>query len=211
MADKPLSRVYFLFARNTKKDAERQQDDPSGYCSCRLSTARFLEIEDKVASDVIISTRQSGQRSLSLADNTKLTGNEGSDNIISVVETEIVLPLAAKGSRTVILQTGNKINDSKRKVGAANALHTISFRFPSWATILTITDALGEIIPPEKIAASPTQNQIYPTFKVKGGRRYPIAKQSAAKTEPTAKVATTNADLQAIAAQSGDRAIEGAG
>ena len=128
-----------------------------------------------------------------------------------MVETEIVLPLAAKGSRTVILQTGNKINDSKRKVGAANALHTISFRFPSWATILTIADALGEIIPPQKIAASPNNNQIYPTFKVKGGRRYPIAKQSAAKTEPTAKVATTNADLQAIAAQSGDRAIEGAG
>ncbi len=211
MANNTLSRVYFLLGRNTKDDSQRAEDDPVGYFSCRESTARFLNIEGLATPGLIVKERQPGQRSKTLVDNTILTGQEESAEQIAFAPSQIILSLSAKGSKTAIITTGNKIENTKRKSNKESAKHTISFRFPGWATILTIADALATLIPEDKIKALPSQGQIFPYFKMKGGRKYPIMKRSAAVTNPTAKVGVTSADIQSLAQQSDAEIIEGAG
>ncbi len=211
MATKTLAQVFFTFGRNTSDDAERKKDDPVGYFSCRASTARFFDIEGLATPGLIISERSSSGRSRTLADGTQLAGQEGTPTEISTVKTQIVLPVSARGSRTVIIQTGNKIEDSQRKTNKDGAFHTVSFRFPSWATILTIADALASTIPEGKLNRSPGANQAFPYFKVKGGRSYPIMKRSAAISNTTAQTGYTVADLQALLQRANKQGIEGAG
>ena len=82
MADKPLGRTYFPLYRKTTGDATRENPDPSGYFSCRESTTRFLELQEK-AKNVISSTsktKKSYTRSTTLADGTKLTPSVAGEN-----------------------------------------------------------------------------------------------------------------------------------
>lgn len=208
MADKALNRVYFPIYRETTDDAQRSNPDPLGYFSCRLSTARFLDIEDKIKAPIITSTRSGSAtgRSLTLADGTKLEQATGQ---IQIPETKIVLASNPKGSRTVVLKTGNLIEDTTRKKGRASAFHTISFRFPSFATILNIADALGTLIPPGKIGAPPGQTEIWGLFTVLRGRTYPIQEQASAKADAGTDVPLSDAELASLAAKaSGKKEIK---
>ena len=93
--------------------------------------------------------------------------------------------VGARGSRTIILMTGNKIANTKRKKGKATAVHQISFRFPSWVNTFGISDWLGTVIDNAKFAIEPSQSQIRPYFKVLGGRTYAIMGKNQAVSEST--------------------------
>lgn len=177
MADKPLDLLYFpIFA--DYKGTGRTLESALGTFSCRRNVATFLDIEDKAVSGVIVKERKGGERSLQLVGSTTLEPSEGETGI---ADSKITLPIGGKGSRTVIIQTGVPISDSKRKIGAKKAKHTISFRFPGFCTIAIISEALGELIPTTKIKNPPGASDIEGYFKVKGGRTYPIMAQSAAQ------------------------------
>lgn len=146
----------------------------------------------------MVRERKAGKRSLLLADGTKLTGTQAGNEIIT---SEIVVAVSGRGSRTVILKTGKLISDSQRVKGKENAYHTISFRFPSFATILNISEALGEIIPAAKMKNPPNTTDVWGYFTVKGGRRYPIMLGTEAETSTDINVAETSAEVAALTTQ----------
>lgn len=198
MATQSLGRIFFPIFRKTSGDSGRSLDDPLGVFSCNMNAARFLDIDKlSIAVPVMIRERKAGQRSITLADGTQLKQTSAGTEI---AKSQIISQISGNGSRTVILTTGKLIADSKRAKGKENAHHTISFRFPSFCTLLNISEALGEIIPPAKIKNPPTATDIWGYYVVKGGGRYPIAQQAAAKASTTTSVPLTAAELQAIVA-----------
>lgn len=203
MADKPLGRVYFAILRKTAADSGRTKDDPFGTFSCRANVARFLNIEANAISILGIK-RKAHDRSLTLADGTNLK-RSAKNTDSKVAESLITLPLSSKGSRTVILKTGKKTK--------ADGLiyHTLSFRFPAWATIWCISDALGTVIPTSAIKREPTQSDVFPFFTIKGGRTYPIMEQAEAKGNTDAQVATNPQESANLAQQSDKKSKKAAG
>ena len=201
MANKSLGRKYFLIFKQTDKDSGTSNPDPIGVFSCLLSTARFLNIEDKQYNFQITTTRKvSGKRSKLRADGTEL---EVKDQ--SVKDSVVVRSITSKGSKTVTIQTGKTIADTGRTKNKKQAKHTISFRFPGWATIPVIADALAEIIPETKIKSDPGENEIQPFFKLNGGGRYAIQKRAAAVSDPTAQTADTEQKADELAQKSGNK------
>jgi hypothetical protein len=196
MADKPLGKVYFPILRKTPGDAGRVNPDPFGFFSCRLNAARFLDI-DKLDLNLIINREKKAHtRSLILADGTVL--KQSTDNSDGQVASSLfTLSVGSKGSRSVILKTGKKTPNTSGLI-----YHTLTFRFPGWATIWCIADALGEIIPTTKIKADATAADIFPFFTVKGGRKYPIMLKTDAEGNTDASVPTTAAEAQTLLAQS---------
>ena len=207
MADKPLGKVYFPILRKTPGDAGRVNPDPFGFFSCRLNAARFLDI-DKLDTNLIISREKKAYtRTLVLADGTVL--KQSADNSDGLVAGSLItLSVGAKGSRSVILKTGKKTLNPSGLI-----YHTLTFRFPSWATIWTIADALGEIIPTTKIKSDASPTDVFPFFTVKGGRKYPIMLKSDAEGNADASVPSTPEEAQALLAQSDKKgtAKKGAG
>lgn len=201
MADKSLKRVFFPIYRETTDDAGRVVKDPIGVFSCRLSTARFFDIDKLNFNFEVQVTRKGGARSLTLADGTKLTSST-KDADKKSADSTIVLPVNSKGSRTVILTTGKKITDTKRVANKDGAYHTVSFRFPSWATVAVIADALGEIIPATKLKANPTEADASPYFRVKGGRLYTINAKAAAEAKTDATVPANKAEAETLVKKS---------
>lgn len=199
MPSQSLGRIFFPIFRKTSGDAGRSVNDPIGVFSCNMNAARFLDIDKlQVALPVVIRERKSSKRSVTLADGTVLARtDDGADTASSL----IVTPASGKGSRTVILQTGKPIADTQRVKNKLSAFHTISFRFPSFCTILTISEALGELIPPTKIKNPPAATDIWGYFTVKGGRRYPIMLGTEAETSTDADVAKTAAEQEGLAAK----------
>jgi hypothetical protein len=199
MATANLGRLYFPIYRKTGSDAGRSNPDPSGVFSCNMNAARFLDIADKaIALPVMVRERKAGKRSITLADGTTLTATQdGAETATS----EIVLPVSGRGSRTVIIKTGKQIADSQRKKGKSSAYHTISFRFPSFVTVLGICEALGEIIPPDKIKNPPKATDIWGYFTIKGGRRYPIMLGTEAESSTDFSVSESSAEMAALVVQ----------
>lgn len=209
MPSQALGRMYFPVFRKTSGDSGRSINDPLGLFSCNMNAARFLDLDKiKVSIPMMIKERKAGQRSITLADGTTLTQTSAGSEI---AKTQIVSQLSGRGSRTVILTTGKLIADSKRVKGKAAAYHTISFRFPSFCTILNIAEALGEIIPPAKIKNPPSGADIWGYFVIKGGGRYPIVEQAAAKASTLTSVPLNDTDLQTIATSAGFTLLKGAG
>jgi hypothetical protein len=212
MADRSLSRVFFPLLRLTSDDATRTVDDPIGYFSCRESTARFLDIEKKIVNALVnYEVTPTRTRILTLADGTVLkAGKENSDNKAAPYKKA---QAASKGAKTVRLITGKAIRPVAEAGSGANNKHTISFRFPAFATILTISDALGTLIPNAHIKSSPTADDIYPFFISPGGRRYPIMTKAAADNSTEAEVATSTQELTQLTAKTGSKkgVIPGAG
>lgn len=199
MATKPLGRIYFPVSRKTGGDAGLSRPDPSGIFSCNMNAARFLDIEDKaIILPVITRERKAGKRSITLADGTTLTATQDG---AEVAKTLIVSPASARGSRTVILKTGKLISDSQRVKGKTTAFHTISFRFPSFVTVLGICEALAETIPAAKIKNPPNATDVWGYFTIKGGRKYPIMVDTEAKKSTDFNVPKTQAEMDALAAQ----------
>jgi hypothetical protein len=207
MADKPLGKVYFPILRKTPGDAGRVNPDPFGFFSCRLSAARFLDI-DKLDTNLVINReRKAYTRTLTLADGTVL--KQSTDNSDGQVASSLItLSVSSRGSRSVILKTGKKTPNASGLI-----YHTLTFRFPSWATIWCISDALGEVIPATKIKSDATATDVFPYFTVKGGRRYPIMEKAAAEGNTDAAVPATEAETQTLLAQSSKKgnAKKGAG
>ncbi|MGV0105134.1 hypothetical protein NSTCB13_03846 [Nostoc sp. DSM 114160] len=184
-------RLYFPLKRSTSNDTQRENPDPLGNFSCLSVTAKFLDIE-KFAVPFLKSktVKPTKARTLVRADGSSVKrGEKNADGI--PVEHERPGSLS-KGTRRVVLTTGKKIGDS-------STYHTISFRFPSFATIIVIADALGTLIPANKIKAIPTANDISPYFKVVGGRQYPIMQKAAAESSTQAQVPLTAAQLKQLA------------
>jgi hypothetical protein len=196
MADKLLGKKYFPILRKTPGDAGRVNPDPFGFFSCRMNVARFLDIDTLETNLIINRERKAHTRSLTLADGTVLkqsAGNPGGEVAASL----FTLPIGSKGSRSVILKTGKKTANPSGLI-----YHTLTFRFPGWATVWTIADALGELIPLTKLKAEPTATDIFPFFTVKGGRKYPIMAKAAAEGNPDASVPATETEAQALLTQS---------
>lgn len=199
MASQSLARIFFPILRKTDGDSGRSIKDPLGFFSCNLNAARFLDIDKlSISLPVIQVKRKGGSRSVTLADGTTLTQTTAGANI---AESVLLLPTSAKGSRTVILKTGKKITDTKRIKNPNAAYHTISFRFPGFATAVVISEALGEIIPADKMKNPPNATDVWPYFIIKGGRRYPIMLGTDAETSIDADVAESPAEVEALAAK----------
>lgn len=196
MADKPLGRIYFPVLKKTSSDAGRSNPDPFGVFSCNLNAARFLDIDGlSVPLPVVEIERTAGRRSITLADGTKLVRTPAGENVNS---SRILLSVSGRGSRSVILKTGNPIEDSLRVKNKASAFHTISFRFPSFMTALDISIALGQLIPLGKMRNPPRATDVWGYFTIKGGRKYPIMEKSDADADTKVQVATTAADLAGL-------------
>ncbi|MEH2170793.1 MAG: hypothetical protein V7K41_29910 [Nostoc sp.] len=190
-------RLYFPLKRTTSGDADRVVDDPIGNFSCLLVTAKFLDIENLAKPFLKSKTvKPTKVRTLNRADGS--TVNRSSKNTSGVAAEHERPGRLSRGTRRVVLTTGKKID---ARVGAKANYHTISFRFPGFATILVIADALGTIIPANKMKANPTATDVSPYFKVAGGGRYPIMQKAAAESRQDAVVPLT---AQQIAALTGD-------
>lgn len=208
MANKTLSRKFFPIYRETQDDAGRVTKDPIGTFSCRMSTARFLDLDKLNFNFEVAIKRKGGTRSKTLVDGTTLGGTDQ-----AIADSTIVLSVSNKGSRTVIIKTGKKIADSKRVKNKDGAYHTVSFRFPAWATVTVIADALGELIPANKIRSTPTAADIEPYFKVKGGRTYTINQKAAAeaKTDATVPANAQEAEQLVQKSRAGSKVTKAAG
>ncbi|MEH2187180.1 MAG: hypothetical protein V7K64_13565 [Nostoc sp.] len=205
MADRTLGRVWFALLRETTGDAGRVKDDPYGYFSCRSNVARFLDIESKAFNGTIYGKEREykGERVLTLADGTKL--NKGILNTDGKNAGEPVAIQRVVGKRRVILRTGKPIGTVV--AGKTPSYHTLSFAFPTWATIATIADALGEIIPAGKMKSSPTAADIRPQFTIEGGGTYGIMSPAAAATRT--KASTSKTALKAKVESDGGEVQEG--
>ncbi len=215
MSTKPIGKLYFPLYRKTTGDAKKTNPDPSGHFSCTTTTGNFLEIVAKSTATTGLATkkRNSYTRNTILADGNSLTPNSGTaGTTLTVSESQVPISNTAKGSRTVVIKTGKKIPD--RTVGSKvikGGYHTVSFRFPGWATIEIISDALGTLIDAAKLDVTPTEAKVFPYFTVKGGRKYVIMERSAAKEDTTSDVSTTLEEAQTMAQTAGIKLRKGAG
>jgi hypothetical protein len=191
-------RLYFPLKRNTSGDAGRVVDDPLGNFSCLSVTAKFLDIE-KFAIPFLKTkdVEPKKPRTLTRADSsTVVRSKENSDGVPASYKRAGRL---AKGTRSVILTTGKAIDAAATR----KTYHTISFRFPSFATVLVISDALGELIPANKIKGIPTSTDISPYFKIAGGGQYPIMQKAAAVALNEAQVPLTAAQIRTLSQATG--------
>lgn len=188
-------RLYFPLYRETTDDAGRVVDDPLGNFSCLSVTAKFLDIE-KLAKPFLKTTKVTPkkQRTLVRADGSSVVrSTENSNGISASYDRPGRL---SKGTRSVILTTGKVIGTPL--TGQRPTYHSISFRFPSFATVLVISDALGTLIPAGKINITPSASEISPYFKLAGGGNYPIIQKAAANTLNQAQVPLTDAQLKQL-------------
>lgn len=207
MADKPLGRAWYALFRETSDDASRVKDDPYGYFSCRLNVARFLDIENKTFNGTIFGAprKYTSERNLTLVDGTVLTKSEANSD--GKNEGEPVAIRRSVGRRSVVIKTGKQIGTAQ--AGKPKKYHTISFAFPSWATIPVIAEALGELIPTGKIKTTPDATDIYPYFKIAGGGTYGIMQAAAATSSQ--EVSTASSTLKQKVTAKGGKVQEGAG
>lgn len=180
------------------------KDKAYGVFAARLSTHRFLDIPDtSIFVGDIERTAKGGTRVMTLADGTVLTqSTENSDG----KNADYVFRLKKRiGQRRVIIKTGKRIYPSDPK---KTQVHTISFAFPKWANIATISDALGELIPPGKISVdgSPNATEIQPYFTLPGGGTYGIQKQASATANNRA--GSSRAGLKAKVEANGGSVVE---
>lgn len=188
-------RLYFPFKRLTSGDADRVVDDPVGNFSCLPVTANFLDIE-KLAIPVVRTkkVKPTKIRTLNRADGSLVVRNP--KNPSGIPQEYDASSRLSKGTRRVVLTTGKKID--ARIADSRATYHTISFRFPSFATVLTISDALGTLIPSGKIKVKPTAADISPYFKVAGGGLYSIMQKAAAESSTEAKLGLTIAQIKEL-------------
>ncbi|MBW4425319.1 MAG: hypothetical protein KME50_12935 [Nostoc desertorum CM1-VF14] len=188
-------RLYFPLYRETTDDAGRVVDDPLGNFSCLSVTAKFLDIEN-LAKPFLKTTTVTPKKARTLV-------RADGSSVVRSAENNAGIPAPykkpgrlAKGTRSVILTTGKVIGTPG--AGQRPTYHSLSFRFPSFATILVIADALGTLIPAGKIDATPSGSEISPYFKLAGGGSYPIMQKAAATALNEAQVPLTAAQLRQL-------------
>jgi hypothetical protein len=189
-------RLYFPLKRNTEGDAGRVVDDPLGNFSCLQVTAKFLDIENLAVPFLkVTEVTPKKPRTLTRADgSTVVRSPDNSDGIPAPYKRAGRL---SKGTKPVTLTTGKEIGAAVQ--GQPKRYHTISFRFPSFATVLVIADALGTLIPANKVKSPPTATDVSPYFKLGSGGSYPIMQKAAATALNQAQVPLTAAQIKQLA------------
>jgi hypothetical protein len=165
------------------------QKDAIGYFSCRLATAKFLDIDKIAEATTFALTRtrkQSKPRDLTLIDGTRREASENENG--SAKESEVLASISRTGTNSVQLVTGKKTANKNYK--------RVTFRFPSFATNLNISDALGSLIPAQKIKAGATADDVFNFFISKGGKRYPILTKASAEAEKSSETPSTKQQAQ---------------
>lgn len=168
-------KIYFKLFADRPADATRDgAEDTIGYFTTMVPTAKFLNIEDKGATqDAIMSeVKAAAGRTVTRVDGSKIEveGKAG----IAAHQRLLALP-DGRGAKRITIPTGNKIADSQA-VNKNKAYHQISFSFPTFASNLIIAQALGRLIPANKISfeGAPSETEIYGWFRTEAGKRYPI-------------------------------------
>lgn len=181
---KTTSFISFPFFRDYT--AKENKEDAFGYFTLKIASAKFLDIDKIPAAAAVgkISRRKKStkERDLTLVDGTVL--NKRANSSETGGDTALLGALTT-GGKSIQLKTGKVTTNGNYKM--------ISIRFPVFATILNISDALGTVIPSAKISADPSTTEIFNYFISKGGKRYPILSKEAAETEKTAEAPTTRA------------------
>ena len=174
-----------------------------GLVVCRMNVARFLDIVSKGVAASYWKEGAASEKTLALADGTMLSPSKGTSQTAKNAKRKNPgNDVGARGSKTVIIITGKKIANTKRKKGKETATHQISFRFPGWANTFAISDWLGTIIDNAKLAIDPGANQIRPYFKMQGGRTYAIMGRNQAVSESTEVSAPiSTAEINALKAK----------
>lgn len=205
MADKSLHRDYFAILREKQEIEGGKEVKPLGFFSCRASTTRYLDLTTKVASGLITFTRKAStkKRSLMLADGTTLTASAADKAEGGEPEASIGTKSFSKGCKPIRLITGKRINETDTTNFGISNRHSISFRFPQFVTIAMISNALGALLNPGTVEATPGDGQIFPFFISPGGKRYPIATVTAAKENTTVAIAISEAGLLTLAELAG--------
>jgi hypothetical protein len=168
-------------------------------CSCTPAVADFLNIRDRMytPSEADLATRAGYTREYTKPDGTKgqATVAEGK---------RVYLANTRAGKKTVILTTGGKTTKGTRR--------TLSITFPSFLNVAEIADALGELIPTGKVATSATvqATEVEPSFKLLGGRSYPIVKSADAIASTATDVAISEAEQVTIVTTTKSRKRRGA-
>lgn len=112
-------------------------------------------------------------------------------------ETEGTLTVpAGKKVYTAYGKANAKIVTVKTGRNAQGKRKTLTFTFPSSLGVANIADALGELLPPAKVAsiAPATPVQIEPFFTIKGGNTYPLPTSAEAEATPFPNLAKTPAE-----------------
>jgi len=176
------TRVWFPLQRELKKADGNGDKIYTGFFSCLDHVAKFLEIDDKAASKGMITVEReySSKRAGTRVDNSTKQANDTS------TKRKVQVILRRKvGKKRAIIRTRKVIADTKvaNEKAKKSATHEISFAFPNWATAMTISDALAEIIPDKKISSdSSNKDTIPPIFRIGNGGTYGIvSKEEAAK------------------------------
>jgi hypothetical protein len=197
MAAGDFKRLFFFFKRNTGDDAQRVLKNPAGYFSCLYYAAKFLDIEGLAKQVFIEKERKAHTRTKARALDGVATGTT------NVAESKIVIASNPRGSRSIILVTGKPTSAVNATAGKPVNFHQLTFRFPSWADTRTIGEALGEIIPDTKITkdGKPSSTEIFPWFRIKGGRQYPIIQAAAAEQSTAVIVPETITEVNQLAQQ----------
>lgn len=181
---KTTSFISFPFYRDYA--AKEKKEDAFGYFTLKIASAKFLDI-DKIPREAAVGkiTRRKKStkvRDLTLVDGTVLNKRTTAEETGG--DTPLLGALTT-GGKSIQLKTGKVTTNGNYKM--------ISIRFPVFATILNISDALGSVIPSGKISADPSATEIFNYFISGGGKRYPILTKDAAEAEKSAEAPTTKA------------------
>lgn len=170
----------------SEKPADAAKENLLGYFTCETRVAKFLKI-DTLYSRTVKRTRAAYTKSVMIA-------GVGTEKTIPAGEIEFVPDTRAR-SRTVILKTGMSALKTKR---------TLSLTFPSKMTVAQIGEALAEYIPDATIqrgATAPSNSEIYPQYKIKGGRTYPLPLKIDAESSLSVDAPSTPAEQAALASK----------
>lgn len=158
-----MTRIAFMVGYKgqdpSEKPADSAKENLLGYFTCELRVAKFLGIDTLYAKSV---TRTRDEYTKSV-----LVGGVATDKTVPAGDTKFV-PDSSARARTVILKTGMSAKKTKR---------TLSVTFPSKMTVAQIGEALAEYIPDGTVQRGitvPSATEIYPQYKIKGGRTYPL-------------------------------------
>lgn len=201
MATLSLGTKYFGLYRETS-NAGVVNPDPIGYFSCRINVARFLDI-DGIPTPVIERkvSKSEKTRDLTIVDSAANSLTKSDKNTDSVNEPNNKTLQLTRGTKRVRIKTGIKNANGNYK--------TVGFSFPSWATIKVIADALGTIIPPGKISATPSTTEIEGYFKLGQGGKYAIMLKAEAEASPDGQP-ITNSNISEIQGKSNSKISKGA-
>jgi hypothetical protein len=181
---KTTSFISFPFFRNY--DAKEKKEDALGYLTLKIASAKFLGIEniprDAAVGKITRRKKSTKVRDLTLIDGTALNKRTNSEETGGDTP---ILGAITTGGKSIQLKSGKITTNGNYKM--------MSIRFPTLATILNMSDALGSLIPSGKISGDPSPTEIFNYFISDGGKRYPILTKEAAEAEKSADVPLSRA------------------